>query len=75
MVGTKKPGVIEQIENLRTVQALVYARQDAIIEVLTRAGIDPFDPLTALAMSYQVAQVGGMEEAKKLAVVLSRGVM
>lgn len=50
-----------------TVKILAYARQDAIVGALIRAGISPWDSLTLVAMGYHIAQVGGMQEARKIA--------
>lgn len=66
---------VAKVEDYNQVRALAYDRQDRILAVLRAEGIDPWDPLTILALTYHVAQGVGRDEAKKLAEAKKVGVM
>jgi len=67
--------VVVKREDYSQVTIMAYEMQDRINVLLRQHGIDPADPLVVLAMTYQVSQMLGRDEAKKLAEAKEVGVM
>jgi hypothetical protein len=62
-------------EDYEQIRVMAYERQDLIVATLRAAGIDPYCPITTLAIGYMLSQTLGRDEAIKLRVAKEVGVM